>query len=124
MGAYSQPRSESILDGYDIMAKNLNPYAEYEQDFYFWKLTVEFWTPSELVVDLLEADDIWVLQFSQVFDVCLLLLAHLLDGHLLRAELAQEDSALCPAAQPLQLRNLFKWDFPHVCKQVKYILSK
>lgn len=59
--------------------------------------------PAQVAVDLLEADDIWVLEFSEVFNVRLLLLAHLLDGHLLGAELAQEDSTLCSAAQPLQL---------------------
>lgn len=66
------------------------------------------------VVDILETDDIWVLELSQVFDVCLLLLSHLLDGHLLRAELAKEDGSLCTAAQPLQLRDLLKRNLPHV----------
>lgn len=91
-----------------------------------------FGTPLELqqlkttrvVVDLLEANDIWMFEFSQVFNVRLLLLAHLLDGHLFRAELAQEDRSLCTAAQPLQLRNLLKWNLPHVWKQVNYIWSK
>lgn len=68
----------------------------------------------KVVVDLLEANDIWMLEFSQVFNVSLLLLAHLLDGHLFRAELAQEDGSLRTAAQPLQLRNLLKWNLPHI----------
>lgn len=66
------------------------------------------------VADLLEANDIWVLELSQVFDVRLLLLSHLLDGHLLGAELAQEDGSLRTAAQPLQLRDLLKRNLPHV----------
>lgn len=56
-----------------------------------------------MLLFLLEADDIWVLEFSQGFDVRLLLLTHFLDGHLLRAEISQEDGALSTAAQPLQL---------------------
>lgn len=67
-----------------------------------------------MAVDLLEANDIWVLELSQVFDVRLLLLSHLLYGHLFRAELAQEDGSLRAAAQPLQLRDLLKRDLPHV----------
>ena len=75
-----------------------------------------------MVVDLLEADDVWMLEFPQVLNVGLLLLTHLLDGHLFRAELAQEDSSLCTTAQPLQLGNLLKWNLPHVWKQEKDIL--
>lgn len=64
--------------------------------------------------DSLETDDIRVLELSQVFDVRLLLLSHLLDGHLLGAELAKEDGSLRAAAEPLQLRDLLKRNLPHV----------
>lgn len=65
-------------------------------------------------VDLLEANNIWMLEFSKVFNLRLLLLTHFLDGHLLRAKLAQEDGSLCAAAKPLQLGNLLKWNLPRV----------
>ena len=63
---------------------------------------------------LLEGNDVGVLEFAQVFDVRLLLLPDLLDGHLLGAELAQEHGPLRPTAQPLQLRDLLKRNLPHV----------
>lgn len=69
--------------------------------------------------DSLEADDVGMLELPQVFDVGLLLLAHLLDGHLLGAELAQEDGSLCTAAEPLQLRDLLERDLPHVWTQAE-----
>lgn len=73
---------------------------------------------GQVVVDLLEADDVGMLEFSQVLYVRLLLLTHLLDGHLLRAELAQENSSLSTTAQPLQFRNLLKRNLPHIWKQI------
>lgn len=58
---------------------------------------------GRVTVDLLEADDIGMLELSQVFNVRLLLFSHLLDSHFLGAKLAQEDGTLCSAAEPLQL---------------------
>lgn len=54
-------------------------------------------------LDLLESDDVRVLQLPQMLDIRLILLSHFLDGHLLRSELAQEDSSLGSTTQPLQL---------------------
>ena len=54
-------------------------------------------------LDLLESDDVRVLQLPQMLDIRLILFSHFLDGHLLRSELAQEDSSLGSTTQPLQL---------------------
>lgn len=87
-------------------------------------LTNLFFKSVQMHLDLLEADDIGMLEFSQGFNVRLLLLTHLLDGHLLRAELSQEDGSLCTAAQPLQLRDLLEWNLPRVWKQKGYSSSR
>lgn len=54
-------------------------------------------------LDLLESNDVRMLQLPQMLDIRLILLSHFLDGHLLRSELAQEDSSLGSTTQPLQL---------------------
>lgn len=54
-------------------------------------------------LDLLESDDVRVLQLPQMLDIRLILFSYFLDGHLLRSELAQEDSSLGSTTQPLQL---------------------
>lgn len=59
--------------------------------------------PSTASADLLEGDDVRVLQLPQMLDVRLILLSHLLDGHLLCSEFAQEDGSLGSTTQPLQL---------------------
>lgn len=55
-----------------------------------------------------------MLELPQVLDVRLVLIPNFLDGHLLSPEFAQEDSSLCPTAQPLQLRDLLEWHLPRV----------
>lgn len=55
-----------------------------------------------------------MLELPQVLDIRFILISHFLDGHLLCPEFAQEDSSLRTTAQPLQLRDLLKWDLPGI----------
>lgn len=67
---------------------------------------------------VLETDDVWVLQFAEVFDVGLFLLSDLLDGHFFRVEFSQEDGALSSTSQPLQLGDLLEWNLPYIYKPI------
>ena len=53
--------------------------------------------------DLLEGDDVWVVEFAEVPDVCFFEVANFLHGDLFTPQGAQEDRALRPTAQPLQV---------------------
>lgn len=51
---------------------------------------------------LQKLDDIGMIEFSQVVDVCFLLLLDLLDGHPRASQLAPEHGSLRAGPQPLQ----------------------
>ena len=65
--------------------------------------------------NLLEGDDVWVVELAKMSDVCFFEVADFLYGHLFLSESAKEDSALCPTAQPLQVRDVLKWNVPAAC---------
>ena len=60
----------------------------------------------------LESDDVGMLKFAKVFYLCLFDVPHFLHGYILSVKLAQEYSALCTTAHPLQVRYLLKWNLP------------
>ena len=53
-----------------------------------------------------------MVEFPQVYDVCLELLLHLLHGHLLPLVLPHEDGALGPGAEPLEVPDFLEWNLP------------
>lgn len=61
---------------------------------------------------LLERDDIWMVESPQVLDIRFVDIPDLFDGHFLPIQFAEENSPLGPAAQPLQVCDIFKGDLP------------
>ena len=56
-----------------------------------------------------------MVEFAQMSDVSLTLVSQFLDGHQLAPQLAKEHGALGTTAEPLQVRDVLKWDFPVIC---------
>lgn len=65
----------------------------------------------------LEGDDVGVLEFAEVLDLSLFDVPHFLNCHVFSVELAEEHGPLCPAAHPLQVRDLLKRNLPGLWKQ-------
>ena len=65
-----------------------------------------------MMATLPKLNNVWVVQLPEMLDVSLVLLLDLLDGDLLRAEGPGEHGALGPGAQPAEVLDLFKRDFP------------
>lgn len=63
---------------------------------------------------LLESDDVGVLQFAEVFDLCLFDVPHFLHRNLFAMKLAKEDGPLCSTAHPLQVRDFLKRYLPRL----------
>ena len=62
-------------------------------------------------------NDVWVVEFSEVVDVRVLLLLDLLDGHQLVVQLADEDGALSSGPEPLEIRDVLERDLPVVWRK-------
>ena len=60
----------------------------------------------------LEQNYIWVVQFSQMLDVCFIFFLHFLDSNLFSFVLAHEDCTLGSRSKPLKLLNCLKWNLP------------
>lgn len=86
---------------------------------YFYMKCVRSHLKNLMHCDVLEADDVWVLQFAKVFDISFLLLSDLLNRDLFRVKLSEEHCALSSAPQPLQFRDLLEGHLPHLCWPIR-----
>lgn len=77
-------------------------------------------------LNLLERNDIWVIQFPQVFNIGLLDITHFLHRHFLPVQFPEKHCSLRPTSQPLEVGYVLKRNFPVVCyrnKALNYILG-
>lgn len=58
-----------------------------------------------------------MLEFAEVFDLCLFDVPHFLYSHVFSVELAEEDGPLCATAHPLQVRDFLKGNLPGLYMQ-------